>query len=332
MKEVAMSSSQTSPEVSEKLTQHAMLVVWGLYARQIGLVQALEQVKLKQKTCTHRPQTKVLEFLVAILAGLPHLKDISRSAHPLDQDQMTAEAWGQPAWADYSGVSRTLQQLTAEEVTDIVAVLEEISQLYIDREVERALELNGEIVYDADLTGRRVSSTSTSYPGARFGYMGDTIELGFQAALVSLHSPTFGRLWLANELHPGDTVSMTQAQALVLAAEKRTGRRPRRRTELLSRRLAQAKSTLQTIHEQLDQSFDRHREAQSKMKDTAISLREQESEVTILTAQYEQQSRQPTAHCQLTRAKRKVVTYSKRLPRCRLATWIRSTPGTSLVC
>jgi hypothetical protein len=311
-----MSSLQKSPEISEKLTQHAMLVVWGLYARQIGLVQALEQVKLKQKTCTHRPQTKVLEFLVAILAGLPHLKDISRSAHPLDQDQMTAEAWGQPAWADYSGVSRTLQQLTAEEVTDIVAVLEEISQLYIDREVERALELNGEIVYDADLTGRRVSSTSTSYPGARFGYMGDTIELGFQAALVSLHSPTFGRLWLANELHPGDTVSMTQAQALVLAAEKRTGRRPRRRTELLSRRLAQAKSTLQTIHEQLDQSFDRHREAQSKMKDTAISLREQESEVTILTAQYEQQSRQPTAHCQLTRAKRKVVTYSKRLPRC----------------
>lgn len=303
-----MSSSQTSPEISEKLTQHAMLVIWGLYARQIGLVQALEQVKLKQKICTHRPQTKVLEFLVAILAGLPHLKDISRSAHPLDQDQITAEAWGQPAWADYSGVSRTLQQLTAEEVTDIVAVLEEISQPFIDREVERALELNGEIVYDADLTGRRVSSTSTSYPGASFGYMGDTIELGFQAALVSLHSPTFGRLWLANELHPGDTVSMTQAQALVLAAEKRTGRRPRRRTELLSGRLAQAEAALQSIHKQLDQSFDQHREAQGKVTDTAISLREWESDVTILTTQYQQQNRQPTAHCQLTRAKRKVAT------------------------
>jgi len=314
-----MSSSQTSPEISGKLTQHAMLVIWGLYARQIGLVQALEQVKLRQKTCTHQPQTKVLEFLVAILAGLPHLKDISRSAHPLDQDQMTAEAWGQPAWADYSGVSRTLQQLTAEEVTDIVAVLEEISQPFIDREVERAIALNGEIVYDADLTGRRVSSTSTSYPGARFGYMGDTIELGFQAALVSLHSPTFGRLWLANELHPGDTVSMTQAQALVLAAEKRTGRQPRRRTELLAGRLAQAEATLQSIHEQLDQSFDRHREAQDKVTDTAISLREWESEVTILTTQYQQQSRQLTAHCQLTRAKQKVATYSKRLPRCQKA-------------
>ncbi len=81
-----MSKTQTSPELSEKLTQHAMLVIWGLYARQIGLVKAIEQVKLKQKTRTHRPQKKVLEFLVAILAGLPYLKDISRSAHPLDQD------------------------------------------------------------------------------------------------------------------------------------------------------------------------------------------------------------------------------------------------------
>lgn len=314
-----MYSSQTSPDISEELTQHAMLVGWGLYARQIGLVQALEGVKLKQKTRSHRPQTKVLEFLVAILAGLPHLKDISRSAHPLDQDQLTAEAWRQPAWADYSGVSRTLQQLTAEEVTNLVAVLEEISQPFIDQEVERALELNGELVYDADLTGRRVSSTSTTYPGAKFGYMGDTIELGFQAALVSLHSPTFGRLWLANALHPGDTVSMTEAQALVLAGEKRTGRQPRRRTELLAKRLSQAKAVSQASHERLDHSFDRHREAQGKVKDTTLFLREWESEVATLTAQYQQHNRQPTAHCQLTRAKRKAATYSNRLPRCQKA-------------
>ncbi len=158
-----MSRTQTSPESSEKLTQHAMLVIWGIYARQMGLVQAIEQVKLKQKTRLHRPQTKVLEFLVAILAGLPHLKDISRSAHPLDRDPITAEAWGQRAWADYSGVSRTLQQLQAEEVAALVTALDDISQPFIDQEVELALERDGELVYDADLTGRPVSSSSTSY-------------------------------------------------------------------------------------------------------------------------------------------------------------------------
>lgn len=45
-----MNNTQTSPISSaEELTQHAMLLIWGLYARQIGLVQAIQQVKLKQK-------------------------------------------------------------------------------------------------------------------------------------------------------------------------------------------------------------------------------------------------------------------------------------------
>ena len=36
------------------------------------------------------PQTIVLEFLVAMLAGLPRQKDISHAAHPLDQDAAAA--------------------------------------------------------------------------------------------------------------------------------------------------------------------------------------------------------------------------------------------------
>ncbi len=39
---------------------------------------------------THRPQTKVLEFLVAMLAGLPRQNDISHAAHPLDQGAAVA--------------------------------------------------------------------------------------------------------------------------------------------------------------------------------------------------------------------------------------------------
>jgi len=54
-----MSHIQTSPEPPPQMTQHAMLVIWGLFARRIGLVQAMEAVKLKQKTRVHRPQTKV---------------------------------------------------------------------------------------------------------------------------------------------------------------------------------------------------------------------------------------------------------------------------------
>jgi hypothetical protein len=311
-----MSQNQTSPEIIQQMTQHAMLVIWGLYARRIGLIQAIKGVKLKQKARDHTPQTKVMEFLVAILAGLPHLQDISRSAHPLDQDQMVAEAWDQPAWADYSGVSRTLSQLTVAEVKELAAALDGISQPFIDREVALALEKAGELVYDADLTGRPVSSTSTSYPNTAFGHMGDTIELGYQAALVSIHSPTYGRLWLANELHPGDTVSMTRTQALVIAAEKRTGQRPRRRIDLLAGRLAAAQAQWETIADMVEESDQRHREAEDKAHDTKLFLREWKQEVATLTAMYQRQNRQQTAHCQLTRTQRKVATYTKRLSRC----------------
>lgn len=314
-----MSQTQTSPEISQQMTQHAMLVIWGLYARRIGLVEAIEAVKLKQKRRVHQPQTKVLEFLVAILAGLPHLQDISRSAHPLDQDQLVAEAWGQAAWADYSGVSRTLAQLTAEEVADLVATLDRISQSFIDQEVALALAREGQLVYDADLTSRAVSSTSSSYPNTAFGHMGDTIGLGYQAALVSFHSPTYGRLWLANELHPGDTVSMSRTQALVVAAEKRTRRRPWRRTDLVAGRLAQAKATWEVLASEVEHSYERHREAKDKAHDTALFLREWEQEVHSLTVEYERQKRQVTAHCQLSRAQRKVTTYTKRLPRAQQA-------------
>jgi hypothetical protein len=231
-------------------TQHAFLVAWGWFAEHIGLIQQLQAVSLKQKSYHHRPQTKVLEFLVAILAGLPHLQDISLAAHPLDKDQAVAQAWGQAAWAAYSGVSRRLRGLTWEEVKQIVEVVEQVSQPYINAELHMLRSPGNRVRLDGDLTGIPVSNTSQSYPHAAFGHMNDEIRLGYQAALVSLVSPTYGRLWLSVAHHPGDTVSCTQAEALVLAAEARLQQRPRRRTELLRQRL-------QAVEQQIAQTDER---------------------------------------------------------------------------
>jgi hypothetical protein len=70
-------------------TKHAFLVAWGWFAEHIGLP---ETVILKQNRYHYRPQTKDLEFLVSILAGSKHLQDISLVAHPLDKNQVVAEA------------------------------------------------------------------------------------------------------------------------------------------------------------------------------------------------------------------------------------------------
>jgi hypothetical protein len=315
-----MSSEQSSSVPSRPvLTLHAMLVVWGLFAQQIGLVEAMESVSLHQKTRQHRPQTKVLEFLVAILAGLAHLQDISRSAHPLDQDAIVAEAWEQPAWADYSGVSRTLQRLTPSETQQIIATLVQVSQPFIDEDVQQALRQEGRLVYDADLTGRPVSSTSTSYPDTAFGYMGDTIRLGYQAAVVSLHSPLHGRLWLANQLHPGDTVSVGQARSLVQAAEQRTGVRPRRRTELVTSRLKAAEGTMQVSQQRRQRGQTQLEAARTREVETGNLLAQWKQSVDQYEAEYRQQGRVESSHCKLARARRKVGVYQRRLPRCQNA-------------
>jgi hypothetical protein len=94
--------------------QRAFPVSWGWFAQYMGLIQAIHNVPLHQKAYKHSPHTKILEFLVALLGGLPYLQDISRAAHPLGQDQAVAQAWQQPAWADYSGISRTLSTLSVE--------------------------------------------------------------------------------------------------------------------------------------------------------------------------------------------------------------------------
>ena len=81
--------------------------------------------------------------------------------------------------------------------------------------------------------------------------MNTDIRRGYQAALVSLESLTYGRLWLSVEHQPGATVSCTQAEALVLAAEQRLGVRPRRHTNLLRQRLQQADQAIKVTNRRL---------------------------------------------------------------------------------
>jgi hypothetical protein len=296
-------------------TAHAMLVPWGLFARRIGLVQALEQVPISQRTRTHSPQSKLLEFLVAHLSGCAYLQDISHGPHPLDQDQVVAEAWGQPAWADYSGVSRTLHacdQQTVDAVRDAIA---QVSRPFIDQEVLLALRKHGVLIYDGDLTGRPVSSTCTTYEGAAFGWMDDGVRLGYQAALVSMISPTYGRLWLSVRPHPGDTVSCHQAQDMVRSAESTTGVRPLRRTELLAERIRQKQEDLQNAQQQLHGRRVRCQEARQRMRQTSDDWRYWLAEVARIVERdgSTQQTKRP--YSQLTKARKKIAVFWRRLHR-----------------
>ncbi|HET6344153.1 MAG TPA: hypothetical protein VFH51_04430, partial [Myxococcota bacterium] len=277
--------------------------------------QALAAVPLHQQTYTHTPHTKLLEFFVAILAGLPHLLDISRAAHPLDQDRAVADAWGQPAWADASGVCRALQALTTAEAEAVTEVFVRLSQPFVDQEVLLALRQAGRVVYDGDLTGRPVANSSTSYPGAAYGHMSDVLQLGYQAALVSIHSPTYGRLWLRVQPHPGNTLSCSQALAMLCAAETATGVRPRRRVELVQARLQGLQQECDLRSAQLSRAQGAWTEVEATRRETQREVWYWQQQVAELQARASAAGRPDRPQSKLNRARARLAVQEARVPK-----------------
>lgn len=120
----------------------------------------------------------------------------------------------------------------------------EFSRPFIASRVNELLRCGEGLIYDFDLTGQAVSATSTTYPEARFDWMNDSVQLGYQLARVCLLDQAGERIWLAGFHHPGDMVSVACWNELVHAAETQTHIRPRRRTELVQHRLANQLETL----------------------------------------------------------------------------------------
>ena len=229
------------------------------------------------------------------MGGLEYLKDISLSARPLDKDVAVAQAWGQDAWADHSGVSRTLSSLTDAEVEQIAAILERLSQPFIDQEVEGGLA-SGPLILDGDLTPRPVSNGSRTYPEAEYGHMNDRLQLGYQAAIVSLISPTYGRIGLSARQHSGKTVSATQAEELALEAERRLGRRPLRRIDLLAERINQMLPEGQKLSGKVAEAQQGLAKAQAAQAEVADQLAQAEQELSVLEAEYTEKQRMERPH------------------------------------
>lgn len=234
-------------------TQHAMLIAWGHFARTLGLTKRLAGLAIDQKAVVRAPHEKVIEFFVGLLSGIEFLADLSAGPAPLAQDDEVAAAWQLAPMADASGVSRTLAACDAASVQALKGVLDDIGQPFLARAVSDLRQRQETLVLDADLTGRAVSSSSQTFPGARFGYMDGEIRLGYQLAEICLQTQLFGRCWLSAQHHPGDTLSAPCLLELVQEAERRLGCHPRRRTELVAQRIVACEQTIQTIQVHLTQ-------------------------------------------------------------------------------
>ena len=233
--------SLSDATLTECQTDHGLLIAFGEFARHTGLIAGLMRIRIPQKIQRHPgsvpPQTKVVELFAGLLAGIEYLQDLNLGHHPLVKDHAVVEAWAQTGFVHYSNVSRTMEACDEITVKDLRAVIERFNQPFIVEAIHDELRAGQEIVFDLDLMGQPVSSTSRTYPDVAFGWMDNEIRLGYQLARVCVQTIRYGRIWLDGFHHPGDTVSVNCLKELVLAAEQRAGVRPRRRPELVSKRI-----------------------------------------------------------------------------------------------
>ena len=295
------------------LTQHALMVAWGEFAHEIGLIPKLLQVPIPQKSVVHTPQAKVLTFLMGILTGITYLKDLNEGPHPLAHDWPAIRAWGLVSLAHYSGVSRTLAACDEETQKAITQVLHEIDQPFIDQEVELLLQQMQPVLLDLDLTHRQVSNTSITFPDAQFGWQDNKVGLGYDTALVALTSPTYGRLFLSGFHHPRNTMSLPRLQKMVYAAEERLGRRPRRRTELVEQRRRVLNKVLARRQGWLLAQIKKQKELLDQLETLPPTMARLEAEIATLEATYRAQGRKEKPHSQLAKARRRLAAAQRKL-------------------
>lgn len=209
-----------SPPAAARPTQHGMLVAFGHFAAEIGLLDQLPTVPVPQKTVTHTPAAKLTTFFMGLLTGIEYLTDLTHAPAPLYHDPEVTRAWGFTALPEASGVSRTLTACTDESLAALERALDSVTQPFLQRALADLHTRNQPILLDADLTGQPLSPSSTTYPAAAFGYMAGAVHLGYQLAEICLHTELYGRQWLVGQQHPGDTVSAPCLLELVGAAEQ----------------------------------------------------------------------------------------------------------------
>lgn len=169
------------------------------------------------------------------------------------------------------------------------------------------------LIIDLDLAPRRVSNTSTTFPEAEFGWQGNDVGLGYEAALAALTSPTYGRLFLAGFHHPRNTVSLPRLQKMVAAAEAALGRRPQRRTDLVQQRLQELAQLIHQRQDWLLAQGARQKKFLAQLKTLPAEIAHLTAEVTELEAICQAQGRPERKQSRLAQARRRLASARKKL-------------------
>jgi hypothetical protein len=285
-------------------TDHALLVGLGMFGQQIGLFDALDEVRFPGRVYKRAPQRKLRELLAALAAGYRNLQDIDLAPDAIRADPLVVAAWDPQGFAHYTGVSRGIRCSDATTVGDLRAALERVSAPFLARDLEEALAASGPVRLEGDTTG---VGTTADMPGVEPGLIEGRLQPGFHVASVSLRTPMY-RVMLGSAHFNGKKVSCQTLETLIGLAERRVGR-PQRRVELLYPQLDVLKQEEMRWWAKTQQAWARAQRYEERAWELHFLIRQTEQELERWEAL--QAGQQVKPHSRLAQARRHLRTYQR---------------------
>ncbi len=128
-------------------TKFAPLVALFAYYRQRELLRTLETVEIAIKTRDFTPVSKLEQVLLSIMSGCQHLSEVNTRLVP---ERAFAHSWGLSRFADQSTLSRTLDELSQ---TNLSQLQDAVQQIWRQRSASTQHDWRGFLWLDFDLSG-----------------------------------------------------------------------------------------------------------------------------------------------------------------------------------
>lgn len=137
-------------------TQYAPLAALLAHFQQNQVFKPLSAVTIEMKSRDFTPQDKLRQVVVSILAGCRTLSEVNQKLKP---EVALAQVGGWPRFADQSGLSRTLDELTLMNITQLRQAETEIWRMHSQIQHH---DWRGHLWLDFDLSGLPCGKRATA--------------------------------------------------------------------------------------------------------------------------------------------------------------------------
>lgn len=157
-------------------TQYAPLAALFVHYQQNQTLQPLEQVEMRSKVRDFRPEDKLTQLFLSVLAGCDTLSEVNPI---LGSEHALAQAWGWMRFADQSNLSRLLDQLTLKQLDQLRSAT---TQIWRTHSQTLKHDWRGYLWLDYDMSGLPCGKQAEA---SQKGYFSEENTTGRQLARVS---------------------------------------------------------------------------------------------------------------------------------------------------